>query len=222
MKTMAAARFKEQCLKILDAVDEDGLVITRRGRPVAKLIPIRAESASLIGALKGKTTRKAPPRVKEDNVAVPPELLADHKNLVLCMDLMFVNGMPMLTGIDRSVRFRSLIPLENRTSEQLYSALDKVLRHYNAAGYNVERIHCDQEFKPLMDPVKDDLDIQMNYTVTDEHVPEAERNNCTIAERIRATYHILQYKTMPRILLRYLAMVSAHQLNLFPALFPAL
>jgi prevent-host-death family protein len=54
MKHIAAAKFKEQCLALLDEVDEDGIVITKRGRPVAKLIPIRAESASLIGSLKAK------------------------------------------------------------------------------------------------------------------------------------------------------------------------
>jgi len=54
MKQIAAAKFKEQCLAILDQVTEEGLVITKRGKPVAKLIPIRAESAALIGALKGK------------------------------------------------------------------------------------------------------------------------------------------------------------------------
>ncbi|MGH2747138.1 MAG: type II toxin-antitoxin system Phd/YefM family antitoxin [Actinomycetota bacterium] len=52
MKEIAAAKFKEQCLALLDEVDEDGIVITKRGKPVAKLIPIRAESASLIGCLK--------------------------------------------------------------------------------------------------------------------------------------------------------------------------
>ena len=54
MKEIAAAKFKEQCLSILDHVAEDGLVITKHGKPVAKLIPIRAESSSLIGSLKGK------------------------------------------------------------------------------------------------------------------------------------------------------------------------
>ena len=54
MKEIAAAKFKEQCLSLLDEVDEEGIVITKRGKPVAKLIPIRAESASLIGSLKGK------------------------------------------------------------------------------------------------------------------------------------------------------------------------
>ena len=54
MKELPAAKFKEHCLAILDEVDEDGIVITKRGKPVAKLIPIRAESAELIGTLKGK------------------------------------------------------------------------------------------------------------------------------------------------------------------------
>lgn len=54
MKEIAAAKFKEQVLSILDNVDEDGIVITKRGKPVAKLIPIGADSVSLIGSLKGK------------------------------------------------------------------------------------------------------------------------------------------------------------------------
>ncbi|WP_427962016.1 hypothetical protein [Acidithiobacillus sp.] len=57
----------------------------------------------------------------------------------------------------------------------------------------------------------------MNYTTTDEHVPEAERNNRTIAERIRFAYHNLPYKALPKVMLRYLAMVSTKQLNLLPA-----
>jgi len=54
VKQIAAAKFKERCLSILDRVDPDGIVITKRGKPVAKLIPIRTASASLIGSLKGK------------------------------------------------------------------------------------------------------------------------------------------------------------------------
>jgi prevent-host-death family protein len=60
MKQIAAAKFKEQCLALLDEVDQEGIIITKRGRPVAKLIPIGAESASLIGSLKGKLVIKGP------------------------------------------------------------------------------------------------------------------------------------------------------------------
>jgi prevent-host-death family protein len=51
MKQIGAAKFKEQCLAILDEVDEDGIVITKRGRPVAKLIPIHVACGDLIGSL---------------------------------------------------------------------------------------------------------------------------------------------------------------------------
>ncbi|MGH7897072.1 MAG: type II toxin-antitoxin system prevent-host-death family antitoxin, partial [Candidatus Binatia bacterium] len=54
MKTMGAAKFKEQCLSLLDRLDPEGIVITKHGKPVAKVIPIKTESAALIGALKGK------------------------------------------------------------------------------------------------------------------------------------------------------------------------
>lgn len=56
MRTIGAAKFKEECLAILDEVGDDGIVITKRGKPVAKLIPIHAESGALIGALEGKLT----------------------------------------------------------------------------------------------------------------------------------------------------------------------
>lgn len=54
MKQIPAARFKERCLSLLDEVDAEGIVITKRGKPVARLIPFDTGSAALIGSLKGK------------------------------------------------------------------------------------------------------------------------------------------------------------------------
>ena len=54
MKTMGAARFKEQCLALFDHLDSEGIVVTKHGKPVAKIIPIAAEYADLIGCLRGK------------------------------------------------------------------------------------------------------------------------------------------------------------------------
>lgn len=58
MKQIGAATFKEHCLSLLDEVDDEGIVITKRGKPVAKLVPIRAASSMLIGSLKGRITIK--------------------------------------------------------------------------------------------------------------------------------------------------------------------
>lgn len=56
MKTMAAAKFKEQCLSVLDELSVEGLVITKRGVPVAHLTPVRAAGESLLGLLAGTLT----------------------------------------------------------------------------------------------------------------------------------------------------------------------
>ena len=54
MKQMSASKFKEQCLALLDRVNPEGITVTKRAKPVAKLIPYGADSADLIGSLKGK------------------------------------------------------------------------------------------------------------------------------------------------------------------------
>ena len=54
MKTMAAAKFKEHCLKVLDNIGPEGLVITKHGKPVARLLPVDDAPAALIGALRGR------------------------------------------------------------------------------------------------------------------------------------------------------------------------
>ena len=54
MKSVPAAQFKEQCLALLARVGPDGIIITKHGKPVAKLVPIHTDSAKLIGRFKGK------------------------------------------------------------------------------------------------------------------------------------------------------------------------
>ena len=54
MRKVAAARFKEQCLSILDHLEPQGIVVTKHGRPVARVLPIERASADLIGSLRGR------------------------------------------------------------------------------------------------------------------------------------------------------------------------
>jgi antitoxin (DNA-binding transcriptional repressor) of toxin-antitoxin stability system len=58
MKKMAAAKFKEQCLSVLDHLDPDGVLITKHGRPVARVLPAERASADLIGSLRGRVSVK--------------------------------------------------------------------------------------------------------------------------------------------------------------------
>jgi prevent-host-death family protein len=56
MKTMAAGAFKVHCLKVMDEVQSkrQAVLITKRGKPVAKLVPVEKEKDDIFGFLKGK------------------------------------------------------------------------------------------------------------------------------------------------------------------------
>jgi len=54
MKTIGAAQFKEQCLSLLDSLTTEGIVVTKHGKPVARVLPFAIESKDLIGILRGK------------------------------------------------------------------------------------------------------------------------------------------------------------------------
>ena len=88
---------------------------------------------------------------------------------------MYANNQGFLTAIDTTVKYRALVPVFFEKHEEYYQALDIVLRKYNKANFRITRVRCDGEFKPMMDPISDDLDVEMDYTSADEHVPEAER-----------------------------------------------
>jgi hypothetical protein len=169
-----------------------------------------------MSSLKGKSTRRKSTPAREDTVEIPEELIANNRKIELCINRMYVNECGFMTTIDRTIRFRSAIPIENRTHEEYYRVLDVVLRLYNSAGFHIKTIHCDGEFRAMMEKVKDDLGVHMNFTNALDHVPEAERNNRTIKEQVWAAYHQLPYKALPRQMIRYLVTTQASQLNLFP------
>jgi prevent-host-death family protein len=55
MKKMAAGEFKAQCLKVMDRVNttREPVLITKNGRPVAKLVPADSPVQDFLGSLAG-------------------------------------------------------------------------------------------------------------------------------------------------------------------------
>lgn len=56
MKTIPAGKFKAQCLAIMDEVQakRQAVVITKRGKPVAKLVPVETAQDDIFGFFKSK------------------------------------------------------------------------------------------------------------------------------------------------------------------------
>ena len=56
MKKMAAGQFKVHCLTVMDEVQakRETVVITKHGKPVAKLVPVDKDADDIYGFLAGK------------------------------------------------------------------------------------------------------------------------------------------------------------------------
>ena len=69
MKTIEAAQFREQCLTLLNGLDSEGVVVTKQGKPIARVLPHtpadapneagdassnKVDNSDLIGILRGK------------------------------------------------------------------------------------------------------------------------------------------------------------------------
>jgi antitoxin (DNA-binding transcriptional repressor) of toxin-antitoxin stability system len=54
---MTVTEFKAKCLRVLDELGPAGIVLTKRGRPIARVTPAgRTTGRDLFGALRGEIT----------------------------------------------------------------------------------------------------------------------------------------------------------------------
>jgi prevent-host-death family protein len=54
-KSLSATEFKAKCLHLIDHLEPGGLVVTKRGKPVARVLPITSvDNSKLIGSLKNE------------------------------------------------------------------------------------------------------------------------------------------------------------------------
>lgn len=55
-RAVSASEFKARCLQLMDEVNDSGeeIVITKRGRPVSRLVPYRERPTTLFGLFAGQ------------------------------------------------------------------------------------------------------------------------------------------------------------------------
>jgi prevent-host-death family protein len=54
-RTITVTEFKAKCLKLLDNLDSQGLIVTKRGRPVARVLPVTLPvNVDVIGSMRDK------------------------------------------------------------------------------------------------------------------------------------------------------------------------
>ena len=178
--------------------------------------------------LKGKTTqRPALPHVPTTMIAPLPDFIAaHHRNLTLCVDFFFVQGMAFLHVISRKIGYRSCTAVANRSKATILRVIKREIKVYAQRGFDIRDVHGDQEFECIRTDLLNLnlLDgfrflphgVELETCTANDHVGEVERSIRTMKEIVRATAHGMPYRRLPRQLIQGLVEYATRTLNDFP------
>jgi hypothetical protein len=101
-----------------------------------------------ISTLRGKTVRTTPDHIPSDQQEqLLPEILKEHSQVTLCIDLMDVDTHVFLVTVSRNLHFITMEHISSRhVIKTILPCIKKVINVYKARGFNVTMIHADEEF----------------------------------------------------------------------------
>ena len=119
-----------------------------------------------LGSLKGKTVWSLSKHVQAGSSAVPQCILEIHQDVVLSVDIMFVNKIPFLVTSSHNVCFSTVESLPNCQVGTIATCLKKVTHLYHHQGFHIASITCDPEFEALRPSFP-----MLNCYAAGKHVP---------------------------------------------------
>ena len=166
-----------------------------------------------LGALKGKTPARRSTVVSGGRDGVPPDILDRHRDLVVSMDIFFINKIPFLLTTSRNLHFGTVEAIPNRQVDTVLKAIQRMLAIYHTRGFRVRTIPADPEFQPLDGMLPG---VSFNFCAQGEHVPDIERYVRTVKDRVRSGYNNLPFSRIPRLVVVRLVSNAVFWLNAFP------
>jgi len=159
---------------------------------------IRAEDiyGPNIGSIKGKTTYTTEEHVKVQSQDIPQEIMEKHGEVILAIDIMFINKIPFVIMTSRNINFRTAELVKDMKNKTLITSIEQVLQAYQTHGFKTQAMLADGQFKHIQQIIEQ-KGIMLNICAANEHVPEIERYIRTIKERIRSIATTLPFERYP-------------------------
>ena len=168
-----------------------------------------------VGSLKGKTTRKWPIGVGlYDHTPIPSGIVEQYHNIILAVDILYINKLPFIATVSRYICFRIVEFLHNQKPTTLTKHIKQVNQLYRQQGFRPIYALMDGQFEPLCGDLAE-MGIQLSTVSNNEHVPEIEQQIRTLKERTQAIYCTLPFRKIPRCLIIEMLYAANYWLNMF-------
>jgi hypothetical protein len=151
--------------------------------------------------LRGKTVRHKPERVWTGYVDILCVILDVHGRVTLVADVMFLNGVPFLVSNSRNINLITIEHTPQHTASKLGSLLQRIIRVYARAGFQVQTNRMDNGLEKVCDHVPH---ANLIIPAASEHIGEIERKICVIKERSRGIVCTVPYARIPHQMLLHL------------------
>ena len=145
---------------------------------------------------------------------LPPSILRHHRDITLCIDIFYVQGIPFFHSISSKLHFRTATQLINRSKRSLLEQFKQICRIYEARGFRINIVRGDGEFKCL---TQDILPARFDPAAADDHVDVVERSIQTVKADCRTITHGLPFKRVPRIMVTEMIVHAIRNRNMFPS-----
>lgn len=169
-----------------------------------------------IWSLKGKTARRKESHVELQLRMIPAEIMEHHREVVVCIDLMHLNGIPFAISISRALKLCTAEALVDQHSTTLLGSLKRVKMTYARRGFIMNQVAAGNE-SSCLDSQLSNAGISLNVFARDEHVLEVERHRRTLKDRCLLTYNTLPFKKLPARMLVELVYGMTFWIHAIPA-----
>ena len=142
-------------------------------------------------------------------------ILKYYGEVTLCVDLMYVNKVPLVVTLSRNIKFGMVEAVADWKEAMLLKCIGTVVTLYWKARFKITTALMDGEFMPLHGGLAK-LGITLNETSRDEHVGDIEWYICMVKEHMRAIYNTLPFQKIPAWLVIEMTKTDMFWLNAFP------
>jgi len=168
-----------------------------------------------VAEIKGKTVSKKPMIVNADEQS--DNQIVMRPNVVLNVDIMFINKHPYLISITEVLGLLMVSALKSRTSANIKISIEAIIGKHIEAGFKIDYIKTDNEggLTQHQSYLKIKYGININTVSREQHVPLIERKIRQVKERMRCIMSEIPYK-IPKMVLDYLVTHAVKCINCMP------
>ena len=129
---------------------------------------------------------------------------------------MYINGILFLTFICHKLYYSTAQYVPSKKKNNYIDCMNEIFNTYQFGEFNKKSIHCNEEFKFILQDFANENNITLLCAPSQAHAPCAERNIRTIKERVQSLFKNLPFRGLPKIILQHLVVQTTATLNYFP------